>query len=136
MVVPRLLALSAVRFADFAMRSDDVVEHYSDLWLELVVLDSLVEHIDASDIDESFSWREFSARAAAMLPPSDAPPAAMLPPSDAPPTEAELFARLDLTLADVRRANSAALESLGSADAHGDDAAGGSVLVSSSPQAR
>ena len=97
------------------MRSDDEVEHYSDLWFEVVVLDSLVEHIDASDIDESFSWREFSARAAAML-----------PPSDAPPTEAELFARLDLTIADVRRANSAALESLGSADAHGDDAAGGS----------
>ena len=88
------------------MRSDDEVEHYSDLWFEVVVLDSLVEHIDASDIDESFSWREFSARAAAMLPPSDAPPAAMLPPSDAPPTEAELFARLDLTLADVRRAKS------------------------------
>ena len=63
------------------MRSDDEVEHYSDLWLEVVVLDSLVEHIDASDIDESFSWKEFSARAAAML-----------PPSDAPPTEAELFA--------------------------------------------
>ena len=104
------------------MRSDDVVEHYSDLWLELVVLDSLVEHIDASDIDESFSWKEFRERAAAFRDRA----AAMLPPSDAPPTEAELFARLDLTLADVRRANSAALESLGSADALGDDAAGGS----------
>ena len=89
--------------AVLAVRSDEEVEHFSDLWLEVVVLDSLVEHIVDSDIDPKFSWESFYGRGTPER-------AAQLPLLDAPPTEAELFALLDLSVAEVEMANSEALE--------------------------
>jgi len=89
--------------AVLAVRSDEEVEHFSDLWLEVVVLDSLVEHIVDSDIDQTFDWESFYARGTPER-------AAQLPLLDAPPTGAELFALLDLSVAEVEMANSEALE--------------------------
>jgi len=72
--------------AVLAVRSDEEVEHFSDLWLEVVVLDSLVEHIVDSDIGQKFDWESFYARGTPKR-------AAQLPLLDAPPTEAELELR-------------------------------------------
>jgi len=114
--------------AVLAVRSDEEVEHFSDLWLEVVVLDSLVELIVDSDMGQKFDWESFYARGTPER-------AAQLPLLDAPPTEAELFALLDLSVAEVEMANSEALEGNSEVTEGGLTAPCTSVVASVSPAA-